>query len=101
VYCRPSRRGGAAQAVDVTFDDLNLIADAGLVPVVALAEKIGLPALIDHQVSIVDAANSPGANPAAKVTSLVAGMVAGAVSIDDVGRLWHAGYRQVFVPVTA
>jgi hypothetical protein len=33
----------AAAAVDATFDDPNLIADAGLVPVLALAEQIGLP----------------------------------------------------------
>jgi hypothetical protein len=30
----------AAAAVDVVFDDPNLIADAGLVPVVALAEQV-------------------------------------------------------------
>jgi hypothetical protein len=32
----------AASAVDVAFDEANLIADAGLVPVIALAEQIGL-----------------------------------------------------------
>jgi hypothetical protein len=35
-----------ATAVDVAFDEPNLIADAGLVPVVALAERIGLPELV-------------------------------------------------------
>ena len=33
----------AAEMVDVAFDDPNLISDAGLVPVVALAEQVGLP----------------------------------------------------------
>ena len=91
----------AATAVDVAFDDPNLIADAGLVPVVALAEQIGLPELVAEHLSIVDAANSAGANPAAKVMSLLAGMVAGADSIEDVDRLRHAGNGLVFDQVRA
>jgi hypothetical protein len=38
--------------VDVRFDDPNLIADAKLVPVVALAEWIGLPDLVAEHVAI-------------------------------------------------
>jgi hypothetical protein len=91
----------AATAVDVAFDDPNLIADAGLVPVVALAERVGLPELVAEHVKIVEAANSAGANPAAKVMSLVAGMVAGADSIEDVDRLRHAGNRGVFTQTRA
>jgi Transposase DDE domain group 1 len=91
----------AAAAVDVAFDDPNLIADAGLVPVMALAEQIGLPGLVAEHVSIVGAANSAGANPVAKVMSLVAGMVAGADSIDDVDRLRHAGNSAVFDGIRA
>jgi hypothetical protein len=30
--------------VDAVFDDPNLVADAGLVPLTALAEDVGLPA---------------------------------------------------------
>jgi hypothetical protein len=45
---------------------------------VALAEQIGLPDLVAEYVAINDAAKSAGANPAAKVTTLLAGMVAGA-----------------------
>ena len=86
----------AAGAVDVAFDDPNLIADAGLVPVIALAERIGLPELVADQVSIVDAENSAGANPAAKVMSLVAGMVAGGDSIDDMALLRHGAMGKVF-----
>src|SRR3954449_6707473 len=84
----------AATAVDVAFDDPNLVADAGLVPVVALAEQIGLPGLVADHVLIVDAANSAGANPAAKVMSLVAGMVAGADSIEDIDRLRHSNHSR-------
>ncbi len=82
--------------IDIEFDEPNLIVDAGLVPVIALAEQVGLPELILEQVSIVDAANSAGANPHAKVMSLLAGMVAGADSIQDMDRLRQTGNRRVF-----
>ena len=86
----------AAAAVDVAFDDPNLIADAGLVPVVTLAEEIGLPEVVAEHMVITGAANGARANPAAKVTSLLAGMVAGADSIEDMDRLRHAGNGVVF-----
>ncbi len=85
----------------MSFDDPNLIADAGLVPVVALAEKIGLPGLVTDRVKIVGAANSGGANAGAKVMSLLAGMVAGADSISDTDRLRHAGMDIAFGGVRA
>jgi hypothetical protein len=91
----------AAWAVDAAFDDANLIADAGLVPVVALAEQIGLPELVADHVAIVDADNSAGANAPAKVMSLLAGMVAGADSIEDVDRLRHAGNEVAFTGIRA
>jgi hypothetical protein len=91
----------AARMVDVAFDEPNLIADSGLVPVIALAEQVGLPELVGEHVSIVDAANSAGANPNAKVMSLVAGMAAGADSIEDIDRLRQTGNRHVFEQVRA
>ncbi|MGH3783719.1 MAG: IS1380 family transposase, partial [Pseudonocardiaceae bacterium] len=91
----------AASAVDVVFDDPNLIADAGLVPVVALAERVGLPELVTELVRITGAANGAGANPAAKVMSLLAGMVAGADSIEDVDRLRQAGNAVAFDRIRA
>ncbi|MGH4027135.1 MAG: IS1380 family transposase [Pseudonocardiaceae bacterium] len=91
----------AGTAVDVAFDDPNLIADAGLVPVLALAQQVGLPDLVGEHVSIIGAANGAGANPHAKVMSLVAGMVAGADSIEDVDRLRHAGNDLVFGEIRA
>lgn len=91
----------AATRVDVAFDDPNLIADAGLVPAVALAEQIRLPELVSEQVAIVGAANSAGANPEAKVMSLLAGMVAGADCIDDVDRLRQAGNGLAFAGIRA
>jgi hypothetical protein len=91
----------AATGLDVAFDDPNLIADAGLVPVIALAEQVGLPGLVAEHVTITGAVNSAGANPGAKVMSLVAGMVAGADSIEDVDRLRHAGNAVVFDEIRA
>lgn len=91
------RSSHAASAVDVLFDDPNLIADGGLVSVVALAEQVGLPELV----TITGAANSAGANPAVKVMSLVAGMVAGADSIEDMDRLRQAGNGVVFDQIRA
>jgi Transposase DDE domain group 1 len=91
----------AAAAVDVAFDDPNLVADAGLVPVVALAEQVGLPELVSEHVRIVDAENAAGANPAAKVMSLLAGMVASADSIQDIDRLRRAGTGLLFDQIRA
>jgi len=90
-----------AAAVDVAFDDPNLIADAGLVPVIALAGQIGLPGLVAEHVAITGVANGAGANPVAKVMSLVAGMAAGADSIEDMDRLRHAGNGVVFDQIRA
>ena len=91
----------APTSVDVAFDEPNLIGDAGLVPVVALAEQVGLPELVLEHLAIVDADNSAGANPQAKVMSLVAGMAAGADSIEDIDRLRQAGNRGVFDQIRA
>jgi hypothetical protein len=91
----------AAAAVSAVFDEPNLVADAGLVPVVRLAERAGLPGLVDEAVRITDVGNGGGANPAAKVMSLVAAMCAGADSIDDVGRLRHAAMPVAFEQVRA
>ena len=91
----------AAAVVDVAFDDPNLIADAGLVPVVALAEQIGLAGLVAEHVTITGAANSAGANSGAEVMSVVAGMVVGADSIEDVDRLRHTGNAVVFDEIRA
>jgi hypothetical protein len=91
----------AATTVDVVLDDPHLIADAGLAPVLALAEQMGLPDLVERHLVITDADNSAGANPVAKVMSLLAGMVAGADSIEDMDRLRQAGNTVVFDRIRA
>lgn len=75
------------------FDDDNLIAAAGLVPVMLLAESAGLSDLVEEFVTV---AGSAGANAAVKVPALVAGMVAGADSISDMDLLRHGGMGRAF-----
>ncbi|KJK54778.1 hypothetical protein [Saccharothrix sp. ST-888] len=58
------------------FDEPNLIAGAGLVPLVRLAERAGLPALVGDRLRIEGTGSGAGANPAAKVMTLVAAMCA-------------------------
>jgi len=86
-------------AVSATFDEPNLIADAGLVSVLRLAERAGLPQQAAHTVRIQH--TSAGANPAAKVMSVVAAMCAGADSIDDCDRLRHGAMPALFDGVRA
>ena len=74
------------------FDDPNLVSCAGLVPIAALAQKCGLAALADEHLS---APTDKGANAGAKVGCLVAGMVAGADSIDDMALLRHGAMGTV------
>jgi len=77
----------------VAFDDPNLVSSAGLVPVLALAEQTGLRDLADAHLSVP---TDKGANAGLKVASLVAGMVAGADSIDDMALLRHGGMGRIF-----
>lgn len=80
--------------LSASFDEPNLLVSAGLVPAVRLAEKVGLPDLAGQHVTA-------GSNAGAKVMCLVAGMAAGADSIDDLGVLRHAGAARVFRGVRA
>ncbi|MFG3661502.1 hypothetical protein [Streptomyces sp. NPDC047706] len=81
----------AAARVSAGFDDPNLVGYGGLAPVARLAERCGLPALVDEHVRLPASKDGTGAFPAAKLMSLVGGMVAGADSIDDIDRLRHGG----------
>jgi len=81
------------RATSAVFDDPNLVSSAGLVPVVALARSAGLQELADRHLSVP---TDKGANAGLKVSSLVAGMVAGADSIDDMALLRHGGMGRIF-----
>jgi Transposase DDE domain group 1 len=81
-----------------SFDDPNLVSRAGLVPVMALAERAGLPDLIEEHVR---PGGECGVNADLKVGCLVAGMAAGADSIDDMGLLRHGAMDVLFGGVRA
>ena len=75
------------------FDDPNLVSCAGLVPIAALAQNCDLAVLADEHLSVP---TDKGSNAGAKVSCLVAGMVAGADSIDDMALLRHGAMGTVF-----
>ena len=84
--------------IHATFDDPNLVSRAGLVPVMALAQRAGLAGLAGEYVRIGHAC---GVNPQVKVPGIVAGMVGGADSIDDLGVLRHGAMPGLFGGVRA
>jgi Transposase DDE domain group 1 len=84
--------------ISVTFDDPHLVSRAGLVPVMALAQRAGLGDLAGEHVRI---ARPCGVNPHLKVSCLVAGMIAGADSIEDMGLLRHGALPALFGGVRA
>ncbi|WP_098510862.1 IS1380 family transposase [Amycolatopsis sulphurea] len=86
----------------VRFDEENLVSCAGLVPVMALAERAGMSQLVAEKVEITNAPiPSTGANPAGKIAAIVAGMVAGADCIDDLDVIRHGGMKRLFSGVYA
>ncbi len=84
--------------VTAVFDDPNLVSCAGLAPVLRLAERAGLQELVEEHVQLVKAG---GVNAHLKVPSLVAGMVAGADSIDDMALLRHGAMGRLFTGTRA
>lgn len=89
-------------ADSAVFDDDHLVSCAGLVPVMALAEQTGLSDLLAERVRIVESKiKSAAANPAPKLATLVAGMCAGADSIDDVDTVRSGGMKTLFSGVYA
>jgi hypothetical protein len=84
--------------VSAVFDEPNLVSSAGLVPVMALAGKARLRELADERLTVP---SDKGANPGLKLCSLVAGMVAGADSIEDMALLRHGGMGTVFAAAYA
>ena len=84
------------------FDEPNLVSAAGLVPVMELAEQTGLSRLIGEYVDLPSTRVASGAvNPAGKLTTIIAGMLCGADSIDDVNVLRAGGTPRVFDEVYA
>jgi hypothetical protein len=79
--------------VSATFDEPNLVSSAGLIPLMVLAGQAGLRKLADEWMSVP---SDKGANAGLKLSSLVAGMAAGADSIEDMALLRHGGMGKVF-----
>jgi hypothetical protein len=79
--------------IHASFDDPNLVSRAGLVPVMALAQRAGLGDLAEEHVQI---SHPCGVNAHLKVGCLVAGMIGGADSIDDLDVLRHGAMPALF-----
>jgi len=79
-----------SHTVSAVFDDRNLIGHAALAAVLQLAQRAGLHDLLGAQLTV----RSP--NPVAKSTSVVAGMLCGADSIDDLDVIRHGGMSRLF-----
>jgi Transposase DDE domain group 1 len=84
--------------IHATFDDTTLVSRAGLVPVMALAQRAGLGDLAGEHVRVGSAC---GVNAHLKVPCLAAGMIAGADSIDDMGLLRHGAVPVLFGGIRA
>ncbi len=84
--------------VTAVFDDPNLVSCAGLAPVLQLAERAGFQDLVANHVRI---GKVGGARPVLKVPALVAGMIAGADSIDDMALLRHGAMSRLFDGIRA
>jgi hypothetical protein len=92
------RLSHARRAISARFDDPNLVSCAGLVPILALAERCGLATLLSEHVTITA---KGGANAATKILAVVAGMVCGADSITDLDLLRHGGMARLFDGIRA
>lgn len=88
---RPVSRG--IDRIDVTFDDPNLVANAGLLLVGTLVARLGLEELVNATVRL--AGRVGGALPGRKVLTLVHAIVAGGSHIDHADVLRAGGTQDV------
>jgi hypothetical protein len=89
-------------AASAVFDDGHLVSCAGLVPVMTLATQTGLPQLLTQKVHIArPRIKSGSANPSPKLNTVIAGMCAGADSIDDLDVVRAGGMKMLFDGVYA
>jgi hypothetical protein len=87
-----------SSSLSARFDEASLVSAGGLVPVLGLAERAGLRALAEQQLTVP---TDKGAHAGSKVAALVAGMVAGADSIADMDLLRHGGMGRLFTGLYA
>ena len=75
--------------IQIAFDDHRLVANAGLLLPVTLAQRLGLSQLVQQR---LDLGNAPGrANTGDKMMTLVASALAGGDCIDDADVLRTGG----------
>ncbi len=89
-----SRVSQTIDRIDVTFDDDNLVANAGLLLPATLTERLGLEALINTSVRLDGRVG--GASPGRKVLTLLNTMLAGGSHIDHADML-RAGATEAVV----
>ncbi|MGD9531341.1 MAG: hypothetical protein AB7I38_15715 [Dehalococcoidia bacterium] len=82
----------AQRGATATFGDPNLVSCAGLVPVMCLAQSSGPAELVAEHVSVLGLL---GAKTSFKIGCAVAGMIAGADSIDDLDVLRRGGMGEL------
>jgi hypothetical protein len=80
---KPVSRG--IDRVAVTFDEPNLVANAGLVLIATVAKRLGLERLCDTTIEL--SGRVGGFRPGRKILTLVHAMVAGASHIDHADML--------------
>ena len=80
-----TRVSRALDRIDVSFDDPNLVANAGLLLTATLADRLGLETMIDDTVKL--GGRTGGAHPGRKVLTLTHAMIAGATHIDHADML--------------
>jgi hypothetical protein len=104
-HTNPKRKGTsqvrllhAPARTTATFDDRNLVSCTGLAALSRLTDDLGLHDLVTDRLRVT---GDEGANPAAKIGSLLAGMVAGADSIEDMNLLRHGGMPVAFTGIRA
>jgi hypothetical protein len=85
-------------SVSQVFDEPNLVSHGGLLTAGVLAERIGLWSLVASTLTVP---GPNGVNSAAKVASVVGGMLAGADSIDDLDVLRSGASPELFDQVRA
>jgi len=78
--------------VTTTFDDRNLVSNAGLLPAAALAQRLDLEGLVDRRLHLA----RHGANSGAKALTVIGTMLAGGDSIDDTAVLRAGAASSLF-----
>jgi hypothetical protein len=78
--------------VSTTFDETNLVPNAGLLPAAVLAQRIDLAGLIDARLRLA----RHGANSGAKALTVIGSVLLGGDSIDDVAMLRTGGGGELF-----